>query len=149
MPKRTYDIALQAAFTLWPKPTRISGLSARNGLHSPRRVVRRTVPLSGYLIRGQAACRGRASLTGLHVQLVYACCELDMGLLLESFDEMGFVLTREDPEEDLGNLRFLLRDFAPPTEARKRIEVFTSHPLLCWRCYAMLELNWVGRIRWK
>ena len=91
------------------------------------------------------ACRDRASLTGRHVQLVYACCELDMGLMLESFDEMGFVLTREDPEEDLGNLRFLLRDFAPPAEARKRIEVFASRPLLCWRCYAMqvgTKLGW-------
>lgn len=45
----------------------------------------------------------------------------DFGGLLDSFDEMGLKLKREDPAEDMRVLRFVLRDTQPPAESRATV----------------------------
>jgi predicted unusual protein kinase regulating ubiquinone biosynthesis (AarF/ABC1/UbiB family)/CubicO group peptidase (beta-lactamase class C family) len=44
----------------------------------------------------------------------------DAAGLLDSFDDMGLVLSRENPSDDLDNIRFLLRDTLPPKESKER-----------------------------
>ena len=43
---------------------------------------------------------------------------MDFVLMLESFTDMGMSLNRFDPAEDMSNIRFLMRDTAPPDESK-------------------------------
>lgn len=57
-------------------------------------------------------------------QFVYAASEMDYVMMLKSFDSMGIKLNRADPMEDMTNIRFLMRDTAPPDEARAETKRF-------------------------
>jgi CubicO group peptidase (beta-lactamase class C family) len=54
-------------------------------------------------------------------RLVTAAADGDAGHLLDAFDEIGVKLNREQPTEDLILVTYLLRDVAPPTQARARV----------------------------
>jgi predicted unusual protein kinase regulating ubiquinone biosynthesis (AarF/ABC1/UbiB family)/CubicO group peptidase (beta-lactamase class C family) len=53
--------------------------------------------------------------------MVSATEAADGGALLDAFDAMGLQLNRESPGDDLSNMRYFLRDVAPPAEARARL----------------------------
>eukprot|EP00049_Salpingoeca_infusionum_P025915 m.22581 g.22581 ORF g.22581 m.22581 type:complete len:1649 (+) comp8401_c0_seq2:477-5423(+) len=57
-------------------------------------------------------------------RMVFSASHMDFGSLLTSFEEMGLVLRRDDPFEDMKNIRFLLRDTAPGSEMRKDFKKF-------------------------
>ncbi|KAG5186168.1 beta-lactamase/transpeptidase-like protein [Tribonema minus] len=57
-------------------------------------------------------------------KFVYAASEMDVVNMLESLDDMGMVLNRFDPMEDMTNIRFMMRDTAPPDEAKAETQVF-------------------------
>ncbi|CAM9259329.1 unnamed protein product, partial [Phaeothamnion confervicola] len=72
---------------------------------------------------------GLAKVLPEHLRLafcrfVYAASTMDFVSMLRSFEEMGVKLNRFDPAEDMRNIRFLLRDTAPPDEARRKIKSF-------------------------
>merc|ERR1711871_545731 len=52
-------------------------------------------------------------------KLVVASAQKDYFMLLEAFDEIGLKLNRNDAQSDMDIIRFLFRDTAPPTSARK------------------------------
>ncbi|CAM9980398.1 unnamed protein product [Pylaiella littoralis] len=52
-------------------------------------------------------------------RFVYAACEHDFVSMLVAFEEMGIKLNRFDPAEDMHNIRFLLRDTQPASEAKE------------------------------
>ena len=56
--------------------------------------------------------------------LIYSAAALDFGGLLTAFDKIGLKLKRDDPMEDMQNIRFVLRDTAPPAESRQRFRAF-------------------------
>lgn len=53
--------------------------------------------------------------------MVVSAQNADAAGLLDSFDAMGLLLSREAPGEDLDNIRFMLRDTMPVSDARKYI----------------------------
>lgn len=53
------------------------------------------------------------------LRFVYAACEHDFVSMLVAFEEMGIKLNRFDPAEDMHNIRFLLRDTQPASEAKE------------------------------
>jgi aarF domain-containing kinase len=57
-------------------------------------------------------------------KMIYSASSMDFGSLLASFDEMGLKLKRQDPAEDMKNIRFVLRDTAPGDEMRKQFTKF-------------------------
>ena len=59
-------------------------------------------------------------------RLVFSAATMDFGGLLRSFDEMGLVLKRDDPMEDMKNFRFVLRDTRPADEMRKTSRKFVE-----------------------
>ncbi|CAN0464708.1 unnamed protein product, partial [Ectocarpus sp. 12 AP-2014] len=52
-------------------------------------------------------------------RFIYAGCEHDFVSMLIAFEEIGIKLNRFDPAEDMHNIRFLLRDTQPASEAKK------------------------------
>ncbi|CAM9245435.1 unnamed protein product [Scytosiphon promiscuus] len=57
-------------------------------------------------------------------RFIYAGCEHDFVSMLVAFEEMGVKLNRFDPAEDMHNIRFLLRDSQPASEAKKDVIQF-------------------------
>ena len=55
-------------------------------------------------------------------QMVYAAATFDYGLLLDAFTTIGLKLKRENVNEDMEGVRFLLREIAPRAISRKRIK---------------------------
>ncbi|CAM9692279.1 unnamed protein product, partial [Hapterophycus canaliculatus] len=55
---------------------------------------------------------------------IYAGCEHDFVSMLVAFEEMGVKLNRFDPAEDMHNIRFLLRDSQPASEAKRDVLQF-------------------------
>eukprot|EP00038_Savillea_parva_P001494 m.104335 g.104335 ORF g.104335 m.104335 type:complete len:1732 (-) comp10523_c0_seq1:284-5479(-) len=67
--------------------------------------------------------------------LVYSAASLDFGGLLQAFDLIGIKLKRDDPMEDMNNIRFILRDTAPPAESRRKFRAFREEK---WKKRQML-----------
>ena len=55
-------------------------------------------------------------------QMVYAAATFDYGLLLDAFSTIGLKLKRENVNEDMEGIRFLLREIVPRDVSRKRIK---------------------------
>lgn len=56
--------------------------------------------------------------------MIFAATTMDFGTLLSSFEAMGLKLKRDDPFEDMKNIRFVLRDTAPGAEMRRDLKKF-------------------------
>jgi predicted unusual protein kinase regulating ubiquinone biosynthesis (AarF/ABC1/UbiB family) len=55
-------------------------------------------------------------------QMAYAAATFDYGLLLDSFKTIGLRMKRENVNEDMEGIRFLLREIVPRDQSRKRIK---------------------------
>lgn len=54
-------------------------------------------------------------------EMAYASATFDCGLLLDAFETLGLKFKREKITEDLGSMRWILRDIVPAEEARRRM----------------------------